>query len=97
MNLGDTVVRNPRYRWCLCMSHAGCWCRGAGPFTIEAVDRTGKSQSGLLVKAARDGHVLEFLDASYFLEADGKEISLPGQADDLFPPQKSPGNRTVRH
>jgi hypothetical protein len=88
MNLGDKVVRNPRYDWCLCLGYAGCWCRGAQPFTIETVDRTGKSQSGLQVKACRGDRVLPLMDSSYFLPADGKE-SL-GAGEDLFPEVPKP-------
>lgn len=95
MNLGDKVVRNPRYDWCLCLGYAGCWCRGAQPFTIEAVDRTSKSQSGLQVKAARGDRVLPLMDSGYFLPlpTGGKEGR--GAGEDLFPkvpPQKSPGS-----
>lgn len=65
MKPGDRVVRNPKYKWCLCARYSLCWCRKGAFVVAEA--KEGVSQTRLLVKVTKAEGALDFVDSSYFL------------------------------
>jgi hypothetical protein len=66
VKIGDMVVRNPRYSWCVCAPRA-CWCRGSGEWKVVVIRKSVVSQSTVMVKVRRNGKMTDFLDSSYFL------------------------------
>lgn len=67
MKPGDTVTRNPKYKWCLCAGYKGCWCRKGGVWKILET-RTQPCQSGTMVVAEQNGKKTDWVDSSHFVE-----------------------------
>jgi hypothetical protein len=71
VKIGDRVVRNPRYKWCVCeMDWRSCWCRGSGEWLVVVVKEKVVSQSTVMVKVRRNGKMTDMLDSSYFIPVD---------------------------
>lgn len=70
LEVGQTVIRNPRYAWCICglQPKRQCWCR-TGEFKVTALTLgvTG-SQTGVMVNVAKLGRLLSGFDSGYFVK-----------------------------
>jgi len=69
MNIGDKVIRNPRYtgkQWCLCQGYRNCWCLKDGEWEIVSTVQA-LCQSGVMVVAEQNGKKLPSVDSQYFI------------------------------
>jgi hypothetical protein len=73
MQVGTKVVRNPRYKWCVCEKYPrttpGCWCRVKGQvMEVVATENRYACQSGTMVVVMLGGKSTDWVDSSYFQE-----------------------------